>query len=85
MIAELLTEGLARIQFVGDNKSIPWALCKTRKDQKCADCGEYIPKGNAAFRPVGNGMGRRRRLHVGCVIEAARHGPMRNLKSKKGS
>jgi len=82
MIAELLTEGLARIQFVGDNKSIPWALCKTRKDQKCADCGEYIPKGSDAFRPVGNGMGRWRRLHVGCVMEAVRLRRTQNLKGK---
>jgi len=82
MIAELLSADLATIQLPEDREPTPWSVCRTRKDQKCADCGEYIPKGSDAFRPVGNGMGRWRRLHVGCVMEAVRLRRTQNLKGK---
>ena len=70
MIAELLSKELASIQTYLDSGPKPWAVVKTRQDSKCAECGEWIKSGSEAFRPVGNGKHRYRRLCVGCVLTA---------------
>lgn len=45
-----------------------WDCTKTRQRHRCSTCGEWIPKGSEAWRPVTEGKGTRRsdRLCLDC-------------------
>lgn len=44
-----------------------WHITTMRKAHRCAECGDWIRKGERAFLPVTNSDNRRHRLHVRCV------------------
>lgn len=50
-----------------------WAICKTRKPFECIMTGVKYPAGADAYRPLGNGMNRMKRLAADSVEKACRN------------
>lgn len=71
-----LSDGLVGLSHVLYGEQL-WSLGKIRKSlRECKDCGEPLPIGAVAFRPLTNVGNRMERLCVGCVdgMERARTG-----------
>ena len=55
-------EGLIGIRSGPEWDGGLWTSCITRKPFECVMTGKTYPKGTKAFRPIGNGMNRMKRL-----------------------
>lgn len=55
-------------------KGSPWVRCVVREPHECGECGEPLPKGSTALRPLSGSADRWSRICVNCALSIAKRG-----------
>lgn len=69
MKLELFGQSMLRVSDAALLQNGPWGICTTRKPFRCAMSGTDYPKGERAFRPIGNGTLRYQRIAACALLE----------------